>query len=191
MFIRNRGIATQPGWPFIGLVATALLLAACVVPSVPAPTPALAEPPPTATPEPATSTPEPPTPTPELPTSTPEPPTPTPEPPTPEPTTATSSGGGQSGATNFMDEIFPPGYERERDLVIYTCGSCHAWACAVIGQRPVEHWKTVQANHKDKASGLDDEEYTLLFDFLAENFNDTKPEPDLPEALRDQGCTTQ
>jgi hypothetical protein len=90
-----------------------------------------------------------------------------------------------------MDEIFPPGHETERDLVIYTCGSCHAWVCAVIGQRPVEHWTTVQATHKDKASGLDDEEYTLLFDFLAENFNDTKPEPDLPEALRDQGCTTQ
>lgn len=178
MFVHYKKMTTPPDWRFIGLVVIALLVAACVVQSVPAPTPSPTEPLPTATPEPPTPTPEPPTPTPE------------PSTPTPEPPTATPTSGAQSGAIN-MDEIFPPDHETETELLIYTCGSCHSWVCAVIGQRPVEHWRTVQATHKDLVSALSDEEDKLLFDFLAENFNDTKPEPDLPAVLRDQGCTTQ
>jgi hypothetical protein len=34
-------------------------------------------------------------------------------------------------------------------------------------------------------------DYDTLFAYLAENFNNTKPEPELPEPLRQQGCTTQ
>jgi hypothetical protein len=88
-----------------------------------------------------------------------------------------------------MDEIFPPGYQTERDLVIFTCGNCHTWVCTVRGQRTVEHWRTVQATHESLFPALSDEQLELLFDFLAEHFNDTKPEPDLPAELQTLGCT--
>ena len=170
MFNRNKGITTQPVWPFIGLVTTALLLAACAITFLLALTPIPTQPLLT--------------PTSELPTPAPVPPTPT-----PEPSTATSSSGGQLGAVN-LDEIFPPGDQTERDLVIYNCSNCHPWVCAVRGQRTVEHWSGVQSNHsKGLFPALSDENYELLFEFLVDNFNDTKPEPKLPEALRDLGCT--
>ena len=207
MFIRNQGMTTELAWPFIGLVVIALLLAACGSSSASAPTPAPTdEPPPTLTPEPptptsepatatlepATPTSEPATPTSEPATPTPEPATATPEPPTPtpEPSSGTSSGGGQSGK-NWIDEVFPPGHEKEMDLVMFNCGSCHVWTCTVIGQRTVGYWGTVRANHMDLVSGLGDEDYQLLFDFLAENFNDARPEPEVPEELRSLGCIGQ
>jgi|GEM_PF-2541213 len=207
MFLYDRKMTTValPGWALVSLVIAVLLLAACVS-SAAAPTPTPTEPvpnatplPPTPTPEPPTATPEPPTPTPEPPTATPEPPTPTPEPPTatsepptstPEPPEATPASESSAGTVNF-DEIFPPGHEQQRDLVINSCGNCHSWVCPVIGQRPVDHWTTVKATHRDFVSTMSDEDYDLLFSFLAENFNDTKPLPDLPEALESLGCTTQ
>lgn len=170
MFNRRKGLATQTAWRFIGLMATALLLAACAITFVLKLTP---------------------TPTQPSPMSIPEPLTPTPEPsiPTPKPTTASSSSGGQSEAVN-LDEIFPPGHQMERNLVIYNCSNCHPWVCTVRGQRTVEHWRGVRLIHnKGLFPALSDEDYQILFDFLVENFNDTKPVPDLPEALQDLGCT--
>jgi len=60
-----------------------------------------------------------------------------------------------------------------------------------MGQRTVEHWEGVKANHVAHVGGLPEEDYNSLFAYLAENFNDSQPEPDLPELLRQQGCATQ
>lgn len=189
MFDHSENRVTQLGWLVVALMVVLLVLAACTVPiTVPAAAPATSPPTaaaPTATPVPPTDTPEPPTPTPEPPTDTPVPPTPTPEPPTP---TATS--GAQQGGID-MDAIFPAGYETERTLVINSCSSCHSWVCVVINQRPVAHWGTVQKTHQDLVSGLNNEQLDLVFGFLSENFNDTKPEPELPDILKTQGCSTQ
>jgi len=196
MLLPNQQMPARSGWLFIGLIMILLLLAACNSSAALAPTapptesPTATPEPPTATPEPPTATPEPSTATPEPPTPTPAPPTPTPEPPTatPEASGDTAGGGSGSGQVDF-DQIFPPGHEPERDSVINSCGRCHSSACPVIGQLSKERWKTVETNHRDYVSGMSDENYALLFIFLAENFNDTKPAPDLPEAMISIGCT--
>ena len=160
------------------IVAGGLLVAACGAPAAQpgvALTPGL----PTATPVPPTPTPVPPTATP--PTATAVPPTATPVPPA-----ATSAPA--SGQVN-LDAILPPG--KEQGLVLSTCGSCHSFVCVVIGQRPLEHWESVKGIHRGYVMGFAEEDYNDLFAYLSENFNDSKPEPELPELLRQQGCTTQ
>lgn len=102
------------------------------------------------------------------------------------PATATAASGTQ---WVNLDEIFPQG--KGRDLVLNNCTSCHSFVCYVIGQRPVEHWETIKRGHRDKTPSLSSENYDALFAYLAENFNDTKPEPKLPQQLRDLGCVTQ
>jgi hypothetical protein len=37
---------------------------------------------------------------------------------------------------------------------------------------------------------MTEEDYDALFNYLEENFNDTKPEPRLPPQLREQGCSS-
>jgi hypothetical protein len=167
----------------ISLLCAALLGAACVLP--PAPVASLPSTEAVSSPTPQPPTLEPSTPTPRPSTSTPEPPTATLEPPTAEVADTPQSGG------SILDQIFPPGSLKERELVLYNCGSCHSWVCAVIGQRAPESWNSTKATHADRVSGLSQDDLDMLFNFLAENFNDTKPEPNLPEELRSQGCTTQ
>lgn len=107
-----------------------------------------------------------------------------------EPADEGASGSQSSGGGGVMD-IFPAGYEAETDLLLFSCGSCHSWVCAVIDQRPESHWNTVQATHRDRVSNLSDSEFEQLFAFLKGTFNDQNPEPDLPAELRSLGCTTQ
>jgi hypothetical protein len=84
------------------------------------------------------------------------------------------------------DEFLPPG--RGRDLLIANCSTCHPFVCALRGQRTAEHWRGVKRSHKDKVSGLSEEDFEALFAYLADNFNDTKPEPELPPLLQNLGC---
>jgi len=105
--------------------------------------------------------------------------------PTSVPATAASAGEPQ-GATLNLDEIFPPG--EGKDLVMNNCGTCHSWVCAIKWQRSAEHWATAKAAHLDKTAALREEQLDALWAYLAENFNDTKPEPILPPAFRDLGC---
>lgn len=37
---------------------------------------------------------------------------------------------------------------------------------------------------------MSEQDLNLLFGYLQSNFNDQKPEPAIPAALADQGCTT-
>lgn len=163
-------------WPLVILVAGMVFIAACApaaAPSSPTEAPA---PPATATPVPPTATSAPPTATPEPPTATPEPPTATP-------------GDGSQPAKLDLNTIFPPGDGRE--LVLSSCESCHSWVCAVRGQRSREHWNTVQAAHQPLVPSLSDEEVNVLFQYLADNFNDSQPEPELPYPFNLLGCTAQ
>lgn len=110
---------------------------------------------------------------------------------TPEAEEESSGGSTSSGGGVDFTAIFPAGFEAETDMLLFNCGSCHSWVCAVIEQRPETHWNTVQATHRDRVSGLLDSDFEQLFAFLKENFNDQQPEPELPPALRSLGCTTQ
>lgn len=83
-----------------------------------------------------------------------------------------------------MDAIFPPG--EGRDLVIYNCQTCHSFVRIVAAQRPREAWTLVKRKMRPNVPGLTDEQADILFAYLAENFNDTKPAPDLPLWYKEQ-----
>jgi hypothetical protein len=81
-------------------------------------------------------------------------------------------------------DVFPAGPERE--LVLNNCAACHNAACSAIGQRPPARWDALLASHRDRVSGVDLER---VFGYLKTNFNDGKPEPKVPSALLEGGCT--
>jgi hypothetical protein len=87
-----------------------------------------------------------------------------------------------------LPEILPPG--KGLTLLLENCSSCHSVVCAVKGQRPVDRWESLKNDHKDKVISLSDGELSTLFSYLAENFNNNKPEPNLPPELAQQGSCT-
>lgn len=98
----------------------------------------------------------------------------------PEPTVA-------AAAPASIADIFPEGLGQT--LVLDTCGACHAAACSAIGQRTQARWANLKEDHRDKVSDMSDEDYTVLFAYLSENFNDTKPEPVVPPQFLEGGFT--
>jgi hypothetical protein len=56
----------------------------------------------------------------------------------------------------------------------------------VIGQRPPERWDALKASHKDYVPGADLEG---MFVYLKANFDNTRPEPKVPPAFLQGGCT--
>lgn len=109
-----------------------------------------------------------------------------PEPDTSEPPAAAPAAEEHAPPTSLAD-IFPEGLGRT--LVIDSCGSCHAAACSAIGQRTAARWKALEADHRDRVADMGDADYKTLFAYLAENFNDTKPEPKVPPQFLEGGCT--
>jgi len=87
-----------------------------------------------------------------------------------------------------LAEILPPG--NGLTLLLNNCSSCHSVVCSVKGQRPVDRWESLKQDHKDKASGLSEADLNTLFSYLSANFNNTKPEPNLPPELAAQGACT-
>lgn len=90
-------------------------------------------------------------------------------------------------AASSLASIFPPGPGRE--LVLNTCGSCHPAACVARGQRTAERWEGIKKDHKDKITASSADDLNVMFTYLKANFNDTKPEPQIPAELLQQGCT--
>ena len=81
-------------------------------------------------------------------------------------------------------DVFPAGPQKE--AVMNTCGSCHNLACSAIGQRTPERWKGLEEGHKDKVTSAD---MHAMFEYLAANFNASKPEPKIPPRFLEGGCT--
>ena len=87
-----------------------------------------------------------------------------------------------------LDDFLPPG--RGRDLLLASCGSCHSIVCPLRGQRTLASWAGIQQSHAiDKVPGLAEEDRQALFAYLSENFNDSKPEPEIPPQLAQFGCS--
>lgn len=78
-----------------------------------------------------------------------------------------------------VDDYFPNG--PGRDLVLRDCTTCHSFAPVIMGQRPKARWLSLKEDHKDKTAGASEADYNLEFEYLMEHFNDTKPEPKLPD----------
>jgi hypothetical protein len=137
------------------LVAGGLLVVSCVAP---AGQPGIPAQPATATPQPAMATP---------PAATPTPPS------------ARRSPASDSQRKLNLDEIFPAG--EGRDLVLMNCLTCHGLVRIVWGQRDAARWGPVKNRHRERVIGLSDEKFNTLFAYLIDNFNATKPVPDLPQ----------
>jgi hypothetical protein len=81
-------------------------------------------------------------------------------------------------------DIFPAG--PGRDLVMNNCTSCHNVACSAIGQRTAERWDSLRDAHRERVSGAD---VDAIFTYLKTNFGPDKPEPKMPPAFLEGGCT--
>ncbi len=80
-----------------------------------------------------------------------------------------------------LDTFAPRG--SGRDLVIMNCDYCHPWVCTLQGRRTVDVWTTVEYTHRETLRvHLSDQDWNRLFSYLKDNFNDVKPEPQLPPA---------
>jgi mono/diheme cytochrome c family protein len=84
-------------------------------------------------------------------------------------------------------DLFPPG--EGRDLVLNNCATCHAVACAAMGQRTNARWRELESAHSEHVPALSDEDRSRIFTYLRTHFNDTQPEPDIPPEFLTQGCT--
>ena len=85
-----------------------------------------------------------------------------------------------------LTDIFPAGTGREQ--VLNACGSCHSVACVALGRKTAERWDSIKASHMETVSGSG-ADLDAMFAYLKEHFNDTKPEPQVPPQLLQQGCT--
>ncbi|MEX2570767.1 MAG: hypothetical protein WD737_05630 [Gemmatimonadota bacterium] len=83
-------------------------------------------------------------------------------------------------------EIFPP--TATRGLVLNRCGSCHAVACAAIGQRDEQRWRAVETSHADYVPSLSTEDQARIFSYLRMHFGTDRPEPDVPVEYLEGGC---
>ena len=93
----------------------------------------------------------------------------------------------QVKSPTLMD-ILPAG--KGLPLLLENCGACHSTACAVKGQRSKGRWSSLKRDHQERVAGMSDEEFATLFNYLSENFSDSKPEPKLtPEMAAMASCT--
>lgn len=84
-------------------------------------------------------------------------------------------------------DLFPAA--PERDLVLNNCATCHAVACAAMGQRNDRRWGDLEAAHREHVPNLADADRERIFAYLRSNFNDSRPEPVIPPEFLDRGCT--
>lgn len=76
-------------------------------------------------------------------------------------------------------EIFPA--ETGQNLVFDNCLGCHSIRFIVLGQKTHDQWEGVKTRHVGWVSALNEDQLKLLFLYLEQNFNPTKPEPHLPQ----------
>ncbi len=98
------------------------------------------------------------------------------------PTVDPQVGKGQSAKLN-MDEIFPPG--PGRSLVLNNCTSCHTITPIVMVQMTREARERWARDHKERVPSLSDPDFKTVTEYLIENFNPSKPVPQLPKELLD------
>jgi hypothetical protein len=96
----------------------------------------------------------------------------------------------QPGTTLIdLDALAPPG--QARDIMMMECGNCHSFVCIMRQQRTHGHWTMIRSLHVDRHwTMLDEDTLNTLFAYLESNFNENSQLPKIPDALKDQGCTT-
>lgn len=89
---------------------------------------------------------------------------------------------GKSSKVN-LDEIFPAGPGRA--LVLDNCTTCHTITPIVVVQMTREARERWARDHRDRVPVVSDADYKTLTEYLVENFNPSKPIPQLPKELLD------
>jgi hypothetical protein len=102
----------------------------------------------------------------------------------PPATTAPAAPATVATAAKSPADLFPE--SPQKAAVLNNCSSCHNLACSVIGQRTPERWDALQKSHADKVPGAD---VAGMFAYLKANFDSSKPEPIVPPAFLEGGCT--
>ncbi len=82
-----------------------------------------------------------------------------------------------------MDAIFPSGPGRE--LLLNNCQNCHTFVPIVVLQMDKDAWHRNSIDHRERVTTLSDEEFKILYEYLAANFNPDRPVPELPKELLD------
>ena len=98
-----------------------------------------------------------------------------------------SAGAGGDPTRIDMDAVFPAG--EGRDLVLNNCQSCHTWVPIVVLQMQEDEWYRWSIEHRQRVSGLTDEEFDTLYRYLVTNFNPERPVPELPPAMLESWTT--
>ena len=93
----------------------------------------------------------------------------------------------QAAQPQTIADIFPEG--EGRILVLNNCAACHAVACAAIGQRTPARWEALQDAHREHIPSMSEEDLETVFTYLQSNFDNTQPEPEIPQAFLQRGCT--
>ncbi len=81
-------------------------------------------------------------------------------------------------------DVFPDAPEKA--MVLNNCASCHNVACSVIGARSEDRWNSLRDAHRERVSGAD---VDAIFRYLNANFGASNPEPKIPPAFLEGGCT--
>lgn len=100
---------------------------------------------------------------------------------------AATSEAAEADRPETIADLFPDG--EGKTLVLNNCTSCHAVACSAMGQRTPARWSSLAEGHRDRLPGLAEEDFETIFAYLQENFDDTQPEPEIPQAFLQRGCT--
>lgn len=93
----------------------------------------------------------------------------------------------QASQPQTIADIFPEGDGRV--LVLNNCAGCHAVACGAIGQRTPARWEALQDAHREHIPSMTEEDLETVFTYLQSNFDNTQPEPEIPQAFLQRGCT--
>ncbi len=92
------------------------------------------------------------------------------------------------GARPFnIRDVFPAGPGRQ--LVLDNCQSCHVLVPILVLRMDSAAWHRNGIEHRERVEGLNDDEFELLYDYLASTFTPDRPIPELPAALLDTWTT--
>jgi peroxiredoxin len=72
-----------------------------------------------------------------------------------------------------LDEIFPPG--EERDLVLDTCLACHDVRTFGVARKTRDGWERNRASHSERFSQLSNTTVQAMYEYLIANFSPDKP----------------
>jgi uncharacterized membrane protein len=81
------------------------------------------------------------------------------------------------------DKVGVAACDKARNLILNNCTSCHAFVPIVLQQFDVAGWGGLLSRHRSRVPQLSDAQVAEIKTYLAANFNESMPPPDLPAEL--------